>query len=344
MKKTLTLLATLIPLLWTSSCDKDLEKENDITTNFNTLWTTIDQKYCFFEFKKDSIRDWNEVHDIYYKKALESKTMEDLFYVMADMLNELKDGHVNLTSTFDISHYNLQEKYEDNFIKNVIFSDKYLGNDYRHVGGFYYKLLQPDSIGYIYYPSFSTTFSEANINNVLKHFKNAKGIIVDIRGNGGGLITNANRLASHFTPKKTLASYFRRKTGRAHNALSDKEPIYIEPAQGIIYAGPTIVLTNRDVFSAANLFTQEVHPQSHVLVVGDKTGGGSGVPASDELPCGWTVRFSSAIYLDHKGVCTEWGIEPDVKVELDKQKAYLNNTDTMIEAARKLIMKAYKQL
>ena len=108
-------------------------------------------------------------------------------------------------------------------------------------------------------------------------------------------------------------------------------------------AGPTIVLTNRDVYSAANLFTQEVQPQKHVLIVGDRTGGGSGVPASDELPCGWTVRFSSAIYLDSKGHCTEWGIEPDVKVSLDKEKAYLYDTDSIIETARSLIKKAKKQ-
>lgn len=343
MRKTLTLLATLAALIATTSCDKDLEKENDVTTNFNTLWSIIDQKYCFFEFKKDSIEDWNKVHATYYSKALECHTMEELFYVMGGMLNELKDGHVNLTSTFDVSRYNLHEQYEDNFIKNVIFSDKYLGSDYRRAGGLYYKMLTPDSIGYVYYPSFSTAFSESNINNVLLHFKKAKGVIVDIRGNGGGMITNAERLASHFTPQKTLASYFRRKTGRAHNALSDKQAIYIEPANGVIYAGPTIVLTNRDVYSAANLFTQEVQPQKHVLIVGDRTGGGSGVPASDELPCGWTVRFSSAIYLDSKGHCTEWGIEPDVKVSLDKEKAYLYDTDSIIETARSLIKKAKKQ-
>lgn len=342
MRKTLAILTTLLALLAGNSCDKDLEKDNDVATNFNTLWSIIDQKYCFFEFKKDSIRDWKEVHDMYYPKALGCKNDEELFYVMAEMLNELKDGHVNLLSTFDISHYDLQGEHEDNFIKNTIYSDKYLGTDYRHVGGLYYKLLEPDSIGYIYYPSFSTTFSEANINNVLRHFEKSKGIIIDIRGNGGGLVTNANRLASHFTPQKTLVSYYKRKTGSAHNAFSDKQAIYIEPAQGYVYARPTVVLTNRDVYSAANLFTQEVQPQKHVLIMGDKTGGGSGMPMSDELPCGWTVRFSSAIFLDWKGVCTEWGIEPDVKVSLDKEQAYLHNTDSMIERAREAIKKAYK--
>lgn len=343
MKKTIAILTLIGSLFAISGCDKDLEKENDKATNFNTLWSTIDQKYCFFEFKKDSIKDWNEVYKLYYPKACASKTNEEFFYVLADMLNELKDGHVNLTSTFDASRYDLQGDYEDNFIKNTIYSANYLGTNYRRAGGLYYKMLEPDSIGYIYYPSFSNGFSEANINNVLRHFEKAKGIIVDIRGNGGGLITNANRLASHFTPKKTLTGYFKRKTGPAHNAFSDKQPIYINPANGIIYAGPTVVLTNRDVYSAANLFTQEVQPQKHVLIMGDKTGGGSGVPANDELPCGWTVRYSSAIYLDSKGVCTEWGIEPDLKVSLDKQEAYLHNTDSIIEQARALIMKAYKQ-
>lgn len=335
MKKTYLLIPLIATLLGLTSCDKDLEQDNDVETNFECLWSTIDQKYCFFGYKKDSIMDWNEAHDLYLEKAKECKTMEELFYVFGDMLNELKDGHVNLTSTFDISRYDLQGDYEDNFIKNTIFSSNYLGKDYRHAGGFYYKMLEPDSIGYIYYPSFSVGFTTDNINNVLYYFRNSKGLILDIRGNGGGQVTNADALARHFTTGKIVAGYYQRKTGAAHYALSDPEEITLSPSSGLKYIGPVVLLTNRDVYSAANKFTQQMRVLENVLVMGDKTGGGSGMPSSDELPCGWTIRYSSAILLDANKQCMEWGIEPDVYVSLDKQKAVMEDIDTIIEEARK---------
>lgn len=45
-------------------------------------------------------------------------------------------------------------------------------------------------------------------------------------------------------------------------------------------------------------------------IIGDTTGGGSGMPLSYEMPCGWTVRMSAAPLLDAQGQCTEFGVEP----------------------------------
>lgn len=322
-----------------TSCDKDLEQENDVLTNYNILWSTIDQKYCFFEMKKDSIIDWNEAYNKYLVKALKCRTVDEVFYVFGDLLNELKDGHVNLTSQFDVSRYDLQGDYKENFVKNTIYSKNYLGKDYRRAGGLSYTILKKDSIGYIYYPSFSTPFSETNINHVLNYLKNTKGIIIDIRGNGGGQVTYADKLASHFTDKKTLTGYYQRKTGKSHDAFSEPTAQYISPSNGFNEVKkPVVVLTNRDVFSAANLFTTHMKAFKNVTIIGDMTGGGSGMPTSDELPCGWTVRFSSSIFLDKDGNCAEWGIMPDINADLDLEKAYLEDIDTIIEKARAYIL------
>ncbi|WP_438589109.1 S41 family peptidase [Duncaniella dubosii] len=53
-----------------------------------------------------------------------------------------------------------------------------------------------------------------------------------------------------------------------------------------------IVLANRSTFSAANNFVSVMKLLPGVRVVGATTGGGSGMPYSSELPCGWSVRFS----------------------------------------------------
>lgn len=341
MKKfTYLIISLLLGTQVLTSCDKDLEQTNDVATNFNILWSIIDQKYCFFPLKKDSIMDWDKAHDVYLEKANKCKTSEEVFYVFGEMLNELKDGHVNLVSPFDIIRYDTQGERPDNFVSNVIYSDNYLGRDYRRAGGLSYKRLKEGSIGYIYYSSFSNSISANNINEVLLHFKDTKGLIIDIRGNGGGMVTNVDELASHFTDKKILTGYYQRKTGPAHDAFAEAEAMYLSPSNGIRYLRPVVVLTNRDVFSAANKFAQVMQPLPHVLLLGDKTGGGAGMPAGDELPCGWTVRYSSAIELDANKNCTEWGIEPDIHCTLDMEQAYLNNKDSYIETAIGLIFEA----
>ena len=75
-----------------------------------------------------------------------------------------------------------------------------------------------------------------------------------------------------------------------------------------------------------------------VTIVGDRTGGGSGLPFSSELPNGWSVRFSACPSFDADMQHTEFGIEPDVKVSMsDEDRA--KGVDTIIETARALLGK-----
>ena len=74
----------------------------------------------------------------------------------------------------------------------------------------------------------------------------------------------------------------------------------------------------------------------NVTIVGDKTGGGSGMPFSSELPNGWTIRFSASPHFDKNMNHIEWGIDPDVKVDIN-YKDEVNGLDTIIEEARKLL-------
>jgi hypothetical protein len=75
-----------------------------------------------------------------------------------------------------------------------------------------------------------------------------------------------------------------------------------------------------------------------VTVVGDRTGGGSGLPFSAELPNCWGVRFSACPSFDADMRHTEFGIEPDVRVDMsDGDRA--RGVDTIIETARRWLAK-----
>jgi C-terminal processing protease CtpA/Prc len=99
---------------------------------------------------------------------------------------------------------------------------------------------------------------------------------------------------------------------------------------------PVVVLTNRKCFSTTNDFVNAMKEAPYVTIMGDTTGGGSGLPFSSELPNGWSVRFSACPMLNKDKEHIEFGIAPDVPVQLNAPDAQ-NGMDTLIETARRFI-------
>lgn len=315
----------LLPL---SSCVEEDTNSNTPEGNFEALWKIIDEQYCFLDYKKI---DWNAIHTKYKKRITPDMTNEGLFEVLGDMLAELKDGHVNLFSAHDVSRYwKWYEDYPMNF--NDTIQKKYLGNNYRIASGIKYKILE-DNIGYIYYSSFSNGIGSGNLDEVLNYMAICDGLIIDVRSNGGGTITNATKFAERFTNKKVLTGYIRHKLGTGHNDFSDPYPIYLEPSNSIRWQKKVVVLTNRRSYSATNDFVNSMRILPLVTIIGDKTGGGSGLPTSSELPNGWSVRFSSSPHYASDMSQIEWGIDPDIKVDITSAD-YNRGIDTIIERAR----------
>lgn len=314
-----------------SSCGDEAVIDNNPDKNFDALWRIIDENYCFFEYKNI---DWNQIYREYKQRIKSDMGNDALFTLMGEMLSELKDGHVNLMASHDMTRYwSWMESYPSNFDTSI--QDKYLGTDFSIAGGLYYKILE-DNIGYIYYGSFSRDVGEGNISQVLSRMSICKGIIFDIRGNGGGSLTNVERLASRFFNERTQVGYIAHKTGKGHEDFSKLYPKYVESSNGIRYQKPVVVLTNRGCYSAANDFVNVMKNAPNATIIGDKTGGGSGLPFSSELPNGWSIRFSASPMYNINKEHIEFGIEPDIKVEMlesDKKR----DKDTIIEKAREII-------
>ena len=57
--------------------------------------------------------------------------------------------------------------------------------------------------------------------------------------------------------------------------------------------------------------------RDNVRIVGDSTGGGSGLPFTSELPNGWTIRFSACSITDPAGDVTEFGVAPSEGCKVD---------------------------
>lgn len=320
-------------LIQLSGCIGEEKYADDPEGNFRQLWKIIDEQYCFFEYKNV---DWKAIGNQTAKKIKPQMDEQQLFAVLSEMLSYLQDGHVNLSSSFDQSGYDVTTSSLRNFDENILVDNRYLGRSYRTLSGIKYKILN-DNIGYIYYESFQNPLDETDLNDILSYFSACNGLIIDIRQNGGGNATNSARIASRFVEKKTLTGYIQHKTGSGHNDFSTPYPIYLIPAGGVRWTKPVAVLTNRHSYSAANDFVNHMKGLPNVTIIGDTTGGGGGMPFTSELPNGWTIRFSASPHFDDKMNHIEWGIEPDHKVNMDSKDTN-KNIDTIIEAARKRLL------
>lgn len=335
-----SLLTMLVSVLVATSCITEEVAPNTIRGNFDALWHTLDERYCFFDLKATEYGlDWNEVYARYQPKLAEQKTLWDYFNLLEDVVCELRDGHVNIISSLGTARYG---EWFDNYPANYAdtLERKYLGRttDYVTTGGLKYRVLA-DSIAYVRCPSFDVAFGDGNLHVMMLTLAPCKGMILDIRSNGGGRLTSAEKLASVFIDEKTLGGYMAHKTGKGHNDFSQPEAIEIEPFGGRRWTKPLVVLTNRRTYSAANAFVMYVKGLPGVTIVGDKTGGGSGMPLTSELPCGWTLRFSACPMYDRQMALTEEGITPDVKVDITSDD-YRRDIDTIIETARRIILSA----
>ncbi len=327
-----TLCLLLTSLLFTACVEGD---DYNLTPedNFEALWTAIDEHYCFLDYKAEAIGlDWNNVHTQYKARINPHMNNTQLQEVLTDMLSELRDGHVNLYTSRDVSRYwHWHEDYPKNLNKAV--RDNYLGTDYKISSGLKYRILD-DNIGYVVYESFQHAVGDGNLDEVLYYLRTCNGLIIDVRSNTGGSLEYAERIASRFTNEKILVGYISHKTGKGHSEFSTPKAEYLTPSKNIRWQKKVAVLTNRECYSATNTFVRNMKCCPNVTIIGDQTGGGSGMPFSSELPNGWAIRFSACPMYDKDMKQIEFGIQPDITCSIDESDTI---HDKIIETARTLL-------
>jgi hypothetical protein len=328
------LLLGLLLLLSLSACERLLIEPNPANApvqNFDLLWREVDQKYAYFDLKRIH---WDSVYAEFRPRVHNEMTQRELFGVMADMLFLLRDGHVNLMSRFDVArNWEWFLDHPQNFNFSLI-ERNYLGRDHQIARPFRTTVI--DSVAYIYYGSFLSIISETTLDLLIEQYAGLKGLIIDVRNNGGGSIAMVDVLASRFAGERRLVGYSRYKDGPGHNDFTRFYPRYLDPEEKKQFAMPVVVLTNRSVYSAANDFVSTMSQLPQVTLVGDTSGGGGGAPYSGELMNGWSYRFSSTQLFNGALEHIEDGVPPDIKVDMKPEDA-LQGRDTILETALELL-------
>jgi hypothetical protein len=329
------MLLTLLPV----SCNglfMEKEKANTAQNNLDLLWTIFDERYCFFEEKNV---DWDAMYEMKNRELanflIEDPHSMNLYFLLSTMLDALKDGHVSLSDGISTASYSgWHAPYPENLDAGRL--GGYIGRRARHLNNETSVSILPDApVGYIRCPSFSEKFNRNDLDDAMKRLEGLKGVIIDVRSNGGGLVSEAYLLASRFAREKTHVGYVRYKTGKGHSDFSNFYPRHVEPGGAHPFHGKVVVLTNRKVYSAANLFVSIMSNLPQACTMGDCTGGGGGLPVTAELYNGWKVGLSTNPVFDTRRHSIEPGLEPDYSIALNG-KDY--NKDNIIEAAKKWIL------
>lgn len=329
--------------------------------NFDKLWNEFNDRYANFNIKNIN---WNKIYNKYRPLINENTTNDSLFKVCSKMLLELKDGHVNLIqydkkgnivnkasdgspSEF-LKKFPLSKEKSPNIYQLLDITDKTLkNNDFSIIGSSRKGSMEYSTskeYGYLRILSMGNlSLSEyrKHSNNAVKAFKNSKGIIIDVRFNGGGDDKASFEIASKFTDKRRIGHY-KRERKKGESRFKKMKLRYLEPSGREQFTKPIIILTSDLTASAAEVFTMIMKELPYVTIIGDNTNGIFSDMYDFKLPNGWLVTLSHQQYFSSEMKNFEGiGIEPNIKL-LNETKDINDETDPLIERAieelRKIII------
>lgn len=297
---------------------------------FNTMWQDIDDNYVFFDQKS---LEWDKVKADYSSQISVNMTDEAFFSVLSGVLSTLEDGHASLFAGFNNwNYYDLFLKHPSNF--NLSFIQRNYLSQINEIGPFIYDKINPD-IGYIYYKSFGDDFTYQELDYLLNsYFKDTKGIILDVRDNLGGASDNVTMLMSAFVAEDFTAG--KMYTPDLAGDLIEDMVVINKQDEFQPYTKEILILTNRACYSSCNVFVGFMSQLKNVSIVGDTTGGGSGLAVASDLSNGWKYRYSTAKITLADDSEMEAGIVPDYSVSTGPQDE-LNGIDAILETAIDLL-------
>ena len=185
-------------------------------------------------------------------------------------------------------------------------------------------------IGYIQISSFISNSTPNEFLEALENTSDSKGLIIDLRGNTGGLLTNAVFIANLFINNGKLVSIVGRN-GYKYDIMAQDTNVNIKK--------PIIILIDGTSASASEILSGAMKDYHKAKLVGTKTYGKGMVQKIIPMPNETGINLTIAKYLTPSGKdINKRGISPDVEIEtsgydladdidiqLDTAKNILNN-------------------
>ncbi|MDR0365004.1 MAG: hypothetical protein LBH92_08330 [Bacteroidales bacterium] len=348
---------------------------NDFSSVFESFWTGMNHNYLFWDI---DATDWDHVYKHYKPlfNQLNIKNDDDIrkaYEYFKEMTAGLVDGHYaiyfkkspiqNSTIRPSFSRKKMEKGYHNPIPLNY-FTDKlpklYLNDYKRGISETEYGKLAAVSgelrgdILYLYFSNFlfeQLASGDPVLSvidyffNSLKNAKDFKGIIIDVRGNGGGNIADLNKILSSLINDPITIGYLRGKMGDGRLDYTPWTPYTIIPPSNAYINLPIVALVDLHSASSSELMAMGVSRLSNGYVVGERTWGAQGPLAENFIYNGgqFSTAFMELVYTSslmtksadgniYEGV----GFPPDVEAKYD-ENLLNSDKDMQLETAIQVI-------
>ncbi|MFD8954925.1 S41 family peptidase [Streptomyces xanthophaeus] len=338
----------------------------DPLASFDVFWQSFEENYPFFAAKGI---DWHAVRDRYRPTVHEGTTPDELFAVFGKMVEPLHDAHVAVWDVdADSDGYPdrrfaqprpgtvLPDGKLDAEVKKFIVERDL--KDARNVQDFaagritYADL--PGGQGYLRISGFGGYAGEdapyaaelAELDKALDavlgqdRTRHLKGLVIDLRINGGGSDAMGLHIAGRLTDSPYLAYSKRARNDPADPARHTRpQPLYVTPAPGPRYTGPVAVLTGGSTVSAGETFTQALMDRpGRTVRIGQPTQGVFSDVLERKLPNGMAVWLPNEELLTRSGRTFDGaGIPPHLTEPVFTPEEFARNEDSAFDRAVKVL-------
>lgn len=328
-------------------CDRPAP--NTPTSNFDVFARTWAEQYGFFDLKHT---DWAAVVRANRAKVTEATTPAELFAILRGMIEPLEDAHTSIAapdinqrfSGFRPAANRLQR---EQFARAYGLVDRYLTGGLRTFcqGQLEFGMLAPD-IGYLRIRGFGRYHADGSFDSGLIALEAAldtifaganawKGLVTDVRINGGGAdpygLTIAGRLTS-----KDYVGYVKeaRLDPNDPTRWTPGQTSWVRATSRLGFRGPVVHLTGIHSVSAAETFTQALMNREPAVVrVGENTQGVFSDVLGRRLPNGWRFGLPNERFVTNGRSYDGPGIPPDVQVPVFPAADLESGRDGAIERA-----------
>ncbi len=332
---------------------------------FEKVWKEIHDHY--YDASYNGV-DWNEVHRRYAPLVETTKKDQEFYALMNQMTSELHDAHTRFNSPEQWKNFRRQQGVTVGFsvddvdgktaVTNVI-----PGTDAARAGieqGMVVLRVDdapvaeriaeietthvlPSGNVYIRFDGFQHPITK-EFRQALQKFRDAPGLIVDLRRNGGGDLAVLLPIAGYFFGKKTLFAKDSTRTGKPLSSYVGlfKLPLqlYVGRAGEQIYSGPVVVLVDAHSASSSEVFAAGMQDTLRAKVIGSQSCGCVlGIAKPRVMKGGGVLEMSEVLWFSPKGRKLEGtGIIPD-KIVMPSVADLQRRRDPVLAEADKSLMR-----
>jgi carboxyl-terminal processing protease len=178
-------------------------------------------------------------------------------------------------------------------------------------------------VGYLQFNIFLPPMMD-DIRAAVRSFADAPAVVVDLRGNPGGVGAMAPAVAALFLADASTLGTMKMRRGEIRFVT------YKQPAP---YTGPLVVLVDEGSASTSEIFAGSLQEAGRAVVVGQRSLGAVLPSVIERLPNGAVFQYAVADFKTPKGVLLEGrGVAPDVDVPLERA-SFFAGTDPALDAS-----------